>query len=146
MTDDDALDAMPDEGSPALRLFTRAEAEALVPELTPLLTDLQAGKRALDAVRTKLALLTPAMRGNGHATEAGTLERQMEALAASMVALIARITAHGVEVKDLDHGLIDFPALRDDRVVCLCWHLGEPAIRYWHEVDAGFAGRQPLEP
>ncbi|MDQ3467239.1 MAG: DUF2203 domain-containing protein [Chloroflexota bacterium] len=146
MSDDDAPNAPPDDFLSAPRLFTLDEAHALLPVLTPLLIDLQAEKRALDTVRAKLATLTPAMRGNGHATEATAVERQMEEVAGRIVGLISRITAHGVEVKDLDRGLIDFPSLRDDRVVYLCWQVGEPAIRYWHEIDGGFAGRQPLAP
>jgi hypothetical protein len=51
----------------------------------------------------------------------------------------------GVLVKDLDKGLCDFPCLRQDRVVYLCWHLGEDSIQYWHEIEAGFAGREPLD-
>ncbi len=58
---------------------------------------------------------------------------------------IAEIDELGITVKDLDMGLIDFPCLRDGREVYLCWKLGEPGIDWWHEIDAGYAGRQPLE-
>jgi hypothetical protein len=51
----------------------------------------------------------------------------------------------GCEVKDLDGGIVDFPALLEGREVCLCWRLGETLISHWHEVDAGFRGRQPIE-
>ena len=125
-------------------LFTVAEANALLPRLIPILTGLRARKAALDDARRSLARLTPAMRGNGHATDAATLERQITDLAAELTAGVREIVALGVEVKDLDHGLIDFPSLRDGRVVLLCWRLGEGDIAYWHEVAAGFAGRQPL--
>ena len=54
------------------------------------------------------------------------------------------IHALGVEIKDLDRGLCDFPALREGRVVYLCWVFGEDDIEWWHDIEAGFAGRQPL--
>jgi hypothetical protein len=59
---------------------------------------------------------------------------------------VDHLASQGIEVKSLDHGLIDFPALREGRVIYLCWRLGEGAsIRFWHEIEAGFAGRQTLE-
>ena len=58
---------------------------------------------------------------------------------------IAEIDAIGVQVKDLDAGLLDFPCRIDDQVVLLCWRMGEPSIEYWHTVEAGFQGRQPVD-
>ena len=58
---------------------------------------------------------------------------------------IAEIDAIGVQVKDLDSGLLDFPCRVDDQVVLLCWCMGEPAIEHWHTVEAGFQGRQPVD-
>ncbi len=126
------------------RLFTAEEANALLPELVPILTDLRAKKGELDEARRALARLTPAMRADGHRPEAVALERRIRELAAALTVGIRRITGQGVEVKDLDLGLIDFPSPREGRVVFLCWRLGEGPIAYWHEVDAGFAGRRPL--
>lgn len=77
---------------------------------------------------------------------AAELEREVAGLAAELEHFQRELAALGVEVKDYVQGLVDFPAERDGRVVCLCWRLGEPAVEYWHEVDAGFAGRQPLDP
>ena len=62
-----------------------------------------------------------------------------------LAAGVDHLRDQGIEIKSIDHGLIDFPSLRGGRVVYLCWRLGEgAAIRYWHEIDAGFAGRQKL--
>ena len=58
---------------------------------------------------------------------------------------VAEIDAIGVQVKDLDSGLIDFPCRLDDDVVLLCWRMGEPSIEHWHTMDAGFQGRQPVD-
>jgi hypothetical protein len=59
--------------------------------------------------------------------------------------LLHRILATGVQVKDINTGLLDFSAMKDGREVYLCWKYGEDQIEYWHEVEAGFAGRQPIE-
>jgi hypothetical protein len=138
--------ANPDPNDPASwpRLFTLAEANALLARLAPLLTRLRSEKAALDDARARLARLAPSMRGNGHAAEAMDLEGQIDHYARTLAAGIREVVGQGIELKDIDRGLIDFPSPRDGRVVYLCWHLGERRIRYWHEVDAGFAGRQPL--
>lgn len=63
-----------------------------------------------------------------------------------MQSAIDRVTELGCQVKDLETGLIDFPAVRDGRTVLLCWRLGEDQVGYWHEMNAGFAGRRPVGP
>jgi hypothetical protein len=126
------------------RLFTVEEANALLPSLIPMLETLRRQKAELDEARLALARLTPAMRGNGHGAAAVELERRFRDLANEITLGVRSILAQGVEVKDLDQGLIDFPSPRGDRVVYLCWRLGEGQIAWWHELDGGFAGRQPL--
>lgn len=126
------------------RLFTVAEANALLPELIPILESLRDNKARLEEARDALAKLTPAMRSNGYGMAAVGLERRVGNLAAKLTRGIERVTTLGVELKDLDHGLIDFPTRREGRIVLLCWRLGEGALAFWHELDEGFAGRQPL--
>ena len=138
------MDPTPDDPSSWPRLFTVDEANGLLPDLIPVLTELKAKKAALDEARIALARLTPTMRSNGHAAEAAAQERRLRDLTLALATGVRRITGQGVEIKDLDHGLIDFPSLRGNRVVYLCWRLGEGSIAYWHEIDAGFAGRRPL--
>ena len=70
----------------------------------------------------------------------GEAERRVQAIQQSM----QRLTELGVEVKGIEDGLVDFPSLREGRLVYLCWRIGEPDILYWHELDAGFRGRQAL--
>jgi hypothetical protein len=77
---------------------------------------------------------------------AAELEREAEQLAREVDGFVAELGSLGIEVKDYAQGLIDFPAEREGRPVYLCWRLGEPAVQFWHEVDAGFAGRRPLDP
>ncbi len=130
------------------RLFTREEAEALLPEIIPLLRDLQRKWAELVDATTAEVVLRQRMAGNGHAL-LGELEALMQRVAAARMAaaeVISRVGAFGCELKDPVIGLLDFPAERFGRVVYLCWQLGEPRIAWWHDIDSGYAGRQPLDP
>lgn len=69
----------------------------------------------------------------------------MQALASEIDGYVAELGELGVEFKDYERGLLDFPGERDGRAVYLCWQLGEPAVRFWHELDAGFPGRRPVD-
>ena len=77
-------------------------------------------------------------------SERATLEREAKTLGTELEGYIAELADLGIEMKGLDVGLVDFPGSLDGRPVWLCWRLGEPSVQYWHELDAGFAGRQPL--
>ena len=76
--------------------------------------------------------------------EADRLEKETQQLARDIDGYIAEIRQLGVEMKGIDSGLVDFPAEVNGRTVLLCWQLGEESVQYWHEEDAGFAGRQPV--
>ena len=127
-----------------IRLFTLAEANELIPVVRPLLEDLSECKSGLGMIQSALIEMTPQMRGNGHRLEALGLERQMESLVDRLAHGIRSIELLGIELKDIDEGLIDFPSLHQGRVVHLCWRLGEETIGYWHEITTGFAGRRPV--
>jgi len=128
------------------RYFTVAEANSLLPRLRQWLTRMQAKKRRLDQVREKLVELAIKAAGNGRLVEKELNAAEQEAgrLAGEIDKWMERISALGCEVKDLDRGLIDFLARRQGREVYLCWQLGEEEVAFWHELQAGFAGRQPL--
>ena len=125
--------------------FTVEEARALVPQLRELLETMRAEKEELDEKSEALQELAPAMNGNGHAVMSASLEQEMKRLIDAIQEKIERITRLGVEVKDIDRGLVDFPSLRDGRVVYLCWLVSEPTVSYWHDIETGFIGRQPLD-
>lgn len=125
-------------------LFTLAEASALLPTLRPVLRKIQQDKRRLDELHLQIESITPAMATNGHANKVTEIELEMAGLVESLNESISAISAMHVELKDLELGLVDFPSLRDDRIVYLCWNVDEPEIAFWHELDAGVAGRQPL--
>lgn len=122
------------------RHFTRQEAEALLPVLEPVLEELRVAKEALTDAEAH-ALLADASAGNGGGTEG----RRIGEAFLGVRGLLARLNEQGVVVRDIDNGLIDFPAIIDGREAYLCWRRGEPGVDHWHGVDDGFAGRRPLD-
>jgi hypothetical protein len=127
-----------------ITLFTVAEANALLPVVSPKLINLRDAKERLGQAQHELAQFTPVMRSNGYGMATLELEREIAELVANLATWLHEITSLGIEVKDLDQGLIDFPSLRSGRVVYLCWRLGEGEIAFWHELHTGFAGREPI--
>lgn len=127
--------------------FTFEQAEALLPQVRDELLAMQASKRDVDLLRGSFEQAAHKSTGNGHVKDEDALgekRRRAEQLVEQINQRLARINDWGVELKGIDEGLIDFPSRRDDRIVYLCWRLGEDRIEWWHEIDAGFAGRQPL--
>jgi hypothetical protein len=129
------------------RQFTRQEAEDLLPYVAPLVFQLRNLKQEHDAAQAKATEITSRMRTNGHglADDLRKAQAQAQRTADQINALVERIHDMGCELKDVDMGLLDFRTLMDGREVYLCWKLGEEHVAYWHEMDTGFAGRQPLE-
>jgi len=123
-----------------MKLFSLEEANALLPVVRSLFVQ-------IDRERAVLKRLTSAAkRASDRATENGGIAqgaKYADALTSFMVA-VQEILNLGVEIKDFERGLCDFPHWRDGRVVYLCWQRGENRIEWWHDTDAGFAGRQPL--
>ena len=130
-----------------MKLYTLAEAEAMLPQIRDELLSMQASKREVDDVRAYLEHAVSTTGGNGHVRDENTLaekRRRAEALVEDINARLRLINDWGIELKGLDEGLIDFPSDREGRVVYLCWRLGEDAIAWWHEIEEGFPGRRPL--
>lgn len=136
---------MPDDTQQ--HLFTLEQAEALLPQVREELLAMQALKRQVDGLRDELGHVAEKATGNGHVRDEDRVvraRRHAERLVEELNERLARINAWGIELKGLDEGLIDFPSEREGRVVYLCWRLGEDRIAWWHDLDTGFAGRQPL--
>jgi hypothetical protein len=127
--------------------FTRDEAEALLPRVEPLLREIQALHAGMMEREEELARLKVKAASNGHSQpdQIQIAQTELATLGREIAARIETINRLGILVKDLEMGLIDFPTLRDGQEVYLCWRLGEQSISWWHEIDSGFAGRQPLE-
>jgi hypothetical protein len=130
-----------------MRTFTPAEANAALDEIRPIAERMVAHRRALLEAQIKQAQLVTRIAGNGGdftpeevRGAAEEVKREVDGIAEC----IRRINELGVEVKDLDEGLLDFPARRRDEDVLLCWKVGEPEVAFWHGLEEGFAGRKPL--
>ena len=131
----------------AERTFTLEEANAALDEIRPLAERMVEHRRALHGALERWNELTQRLGGNGGGISPVELREGQEAVqreAAAVAECVEAITGLGALVKDLDQGLVDFPSLRDDQTVLLCWHVGEDEIRYWHGLEEGFAGRKPL--
>ena len=119
-----------------MKLFSPEKANALIPVLEPLIDEMWRKRRELAIL---LLEGDPAISA-GHAKQTPLIA----ALKSEVIRLVHRIESHGCMMKDLDLGLVDFPALREGRPILLCWKQGEPAIAHWHGADEGFSRRKPL--
>jgi hypothetical protein len=124
-----------------MKLFTIDEANAALPEIVPKLDAIRDLYERVEALRSDARAAAGASEFGG-GMEGGTAY-------VKTLYKIGKLTTElhelGIEIKDHTRGLIDFPSMRGDRVVYLCWQLGEgDEIGWWHELEAGFAGRQPL--
>ncbi|HEV8248343.1 MAG TPA: DUF2203 domain-containing protein [Gaiellaceae bacterium] len=130
-----------------MRTFTPDEANALLAELRPRVELLVDHKRRLDEAEDARRGLLARIAGNGGditPSDVAEVTERVEVEASAIGELLEEIQRHGVQVKDLDLGLLDFPWRRGQEVVLLCWRLGEDEIGYWHGMDEGYAGRKPL--
>ena len=124
------------------KIFTIQEANALLPKVRTIVTKIQRAHRKLTHFRDDAKEAAKAAEHGG----GGIADGVAYATALTELTLkISELEALGVQLKDFERGLVDFPSLRDGRVVLLCWQLGEgDELEWWHDVDAGFAGRTPL--
>ncbi len=122
------------------RYFTVAEANALIPELQKQILRLQAMLERLKeeyGEKAEQVFVLTLRNGFPPLWEPSTI-------ADAIHKAVDELHQLGVILRDLEHGIVDFPHLRDGREVFLCWKLGEEQVRYWHELDAGFDARKPL--
>jgi hypothetical protein len=130
------------------RLFTPAEANSALPDVRPLaerLSSLRSRLRELEQVQRTLVTAIGGNGGGRAATGFGEAQSEFAVLAVELEECIAGLDRIGVQVKDADSGLLDFPARRAGRDVLLCWRLGEDVVAYWHGLDEGFAGRKQID-
>jgi hypothetical protein len=129
------------------RIFTPAEARAVLPEVRRYAERLVAVRADQLAARAKLSELVAATQGNGHRLDGEllvALREEVECAESELAESLAALEEIGVVVKDIDAGLVDFLAIRDGREVFLCWQLGEPDVTWWHGLEEGFRGRKPI--
>jgi hypothetical protein len=125
-----------------MKLFTIEEANALLPSVGQILKKIQRSRRRLSTYRRQSKLAAEGAELGGGGMPAGSL---YAVILTNFTEEMAELEDLGVQLKDFERGLVDFPSLRDGRVVLLCWQLGEgDELEWWHDVDAGFGGRTPL--
>lgn len=130
-----------------MRHFTPEEANAALAEIRPLVKEMVALRAAHLEALARQEQLEVRIRGNGGGIPPATLAEAADDVdreARALAKVVDEIASRGVEVKDPDEGLVDFPALRRGETVLLCWRLGEEEIAYWHTTEDGFGGRRPL--
>ena len=131
------------------RTFTVAEAETLLPVLESLLRSAIAAKALIEEVDVEQQELANRIFLNGgmmvDIVKVARRKAEREKALQKAKDAVAEIDATGVQVKDLDIGLLDFPCLVGDEVILLCWKLGEKGITHWHGMQEGFAGRKPID-
>jgi hypothetical protein len=132
-----------------MKTFTLDEAQSLLPLLESLLKRALESKRAAEQAEAGISALAQRIYvSGGMRIDVGAVSKQraeVESHAQRLRETVAEIDAIGVQVKDLDAGLLDFPCRLDEEIVLLCWRSGESAIEHWHTVEAGFQGRQPVD-
>ena len=125
-----------------MKIFTVEEANALLPSVRKIVRKIQRAHENLSQFREEAKKASEAAEQGGGGVTNGI------AYAAALTELtvqIQELESLGVQLKDFERGLVDFPSLRDGRVVLLCWQMGEgDELEWWHDVDAGFTGRTPL--
>lgn len=132
-----------------MKTFTLEEAQSLLPLLESLLKRALDSKSSAEEMEKQLAefgrriYLSGGMRVN--VAEAGRMRAELDGHLQRVRESVAEIDAIGVQVKDVDSGLLDFPCKVDDQVVLLCWRMGETAIEHWHTMEDGFKGRRPVD-
>ena len=129
------------------KIFTLEQANAILPLVRAITTDLVQLSREVVERRQRLALLTAGRQTKErdlYSEELGQIQEELEKDHARLQEFVEELQALGVEPKNGPEGLVDFPSLIDGRLVFLCWKLGEPEVLHWHDIDAGFAGRQSL--
>ena len=123
------------------KYFTLQEANEVLNAIRPLLDEIQTVRKEILTRKPEVWPVVERAAGNGGSQQASKLVREFERLDA----FVRQVQDTGALFKDINLGLLDFPALKDGREVYLCWKYGEDDIAFWHEIEAGYAGRKPIE-
>ena len=129
-----------------MQLFTIDQANRTLPLVRRIVEDVVREHRRRQEAIVELDLLTSSEQPGLSDPRAAALEKKIQRLAREIDVFQGELETLGIQLKDRRIGLIDFPSELDGRPMLLCWQLGEPSVQFWHELDSGFAGRQPLSP
>jgi hypothetical protein len=132
-----------------MKIFTLDEAQSMLPVVESLLKRAIESKQAAEAIDAELSAISRRIHlAGGMTVNIAKISAQRNAMEQHIQRAretVAEIDEIGVQVKDLDSGLLDFPCRVEDEVVLLCWKSGETSIEHWHTVESGFQGRQPID-
>lgn len=129
-----------------MTLFTVERANRTLPLVRKIVEDVVRQHRLWREKILELDLVASAARAGEPRERAEELEREAQGLAREIDGFQQELDRLGIQLKDRRLGLVDFPSEMNGRRILLCWRLGEPEVQFWHEVDGGYAGRQPLSP
>lgn len=129
-----------------MRVFTVEQANRTLPLVRRIVEDVVQQHRLWREKILELDLVASTVKPGEGRDRAEELERDAQALAREIDGFQRELEELGIQLKDRRLGLVDFPSEMNGRRILLCWRLGEPEVQFWHEVDAGYAGRQPLSP
>lgn len=150
MADEDDDQDQDDVPEPPKRLFTLTEAERARKEIEPVLVEAMGCRKKLAGLESDLSAVSARISMMGGVVvpyeKLAAVRAQHQQLAETFNSALSQIIETGCVIKDLDIGLLDFPAVINHQDVYLCWKLGEDRIRFYHRQDEGFAGRKPLDP
>lgn len=138
---------MSEEQAKDRKLFTIDQANAMLPLVRAIVEDLSNLARDVVERRERIWMIRDERHRNSkdpYSEELAQIEEDLEKDSERLEEYVEELRQLGVEPKNGPEGLVDFPAMIDGELVYLCWKLGEPEVLYWHELDAGFSGRQPL--
>ena len=131
---------------PRMKLFTVDHANRTLPLVRRIVEDVVREHQRWQETIAELDVLVVEARSDLPDPRIVAVERRAQEIAREIDAFQAELESLGIQLKDRRIGLVDFPSELDGRRVLLCWRLGEPSVQFWHDEDAGFAGRQPLSP
>ena len=137
---------MDDSGGPMDRTFTPGEANSALEQVRPLAERMVELRARLGELEEEQREVIRIVAGNGSGQGVGDARTpEFAALARELQDVVDEIVMIGVQIKDADTGLLDFPAVRDGEEVLLCWRVGEPAVEWWHGPEDGYAGRKQID-
>lgn len=129
-----------------MQVFTVEQANRTLPLVRKIVEDVVQQHRRWREAILELDLVASSLRAEDPSERAATLERTVQTLAREIDGYKRELEDLGIQLKDPRLGLVDFPSEMNGRTVLLCWRLGESEVQFWHELDSGYAGRQPLSP
>ncbi len=124
-------------------IYSMEQANALIPQVRAIVLQLAVEQRRLDAAHAEMHRQLDAHGPPATATHGGPQEAEVTQIRDGMRGLVDHLAQMGIELRDMELGLVDFPGVRDGDPIWLCWRLADPSVAFWHGTDEGYANRRP---